>query len=54
MFCLNEEDEEDDLLETISGRVCFIHFSLRVHLGSPKSLCRNVILFLFLSLFFLW
>lgn len=26
MFCLNEEDEEDDLLETITGRVCFIHF----------------------------
>lgn len=26
MFCLNEEDEEDDLLETITGRVCFINF----------------------------
>lgn len=26
MFCLNEEDEEDDLLQPITGKVWFINF----------------------------
>lgn len=46
MFGLNEEDEEDDLLETIAGRVCFIH-SLSFWL--IKSLCKNCDFFFFFS-----
>lgn len=38
MFCLNEEDEEDDLLETITGRVCFIHFLSKFILAHQESL----------------
>lgn len=38
MFCLNEEDEEDDLLETITGRVCFINFLSKFILAHQESL----------------
>lgn len=41
MFCLNEEDEEDDLLETITGRVCFIHFLSKFILAHQESLQKR-------------
>lgn len=49
MFCLNEEDEEDDLLETLTGSGLFYSFSPRVHLGSPRATAEKSN---FLSLFF--
>lgn len=49
MFCLNEEDEEDDLLETITGRVCFIHFLSKFILAHQESLQK----WDFFSFFFL-
>lgn len=37
MFCLNEEDEEDDLLQPITGKVCFINFLWKLDFGAAWS-----------------
>lgn len=51
MFCLNEEDEEDDLLETITGRVWFIHFLSKLILAHQESLQKRDFLFFFIFFF---
>lgn len=48
MFCLIGEDEEDDLLETVTGRVCFIHFLSKFILAHQESLLKCNFFFLFL------